>query len=328
MSLHNNRELVDVIRHYDLRVGTVESYPSFHVLKTDRGTKVLKLWNDIDTLDEAFKLRESLATSGFRKISRFIRTKKDTPYVEYNGLGYSLTDIIDGMAPSTVREKDIQLVGRILAELHLAMSKIKVNQSFKPWSHHYYRGLEQFKLIENNIKQKTNKEPLDELILEDMPRHQEQINQSIQMARKVEKNSFKNGMEPKWCHGNLQLTSFRIDEYGEGWLNDLGLPVVDIHAYDIAKLVSRVYIKSGYKPELVYQLLDAYQKIIPLQPDDKLWVLTYIAYPHDLWKFMYINYIAKVSHPANNLNQQYQNFLESQINLGKLYQLLFTYFDI
>jgi|GEM_PF-2947053 len=327
ISLINNPDLVDVIRRYEIRVASIDSYPLFHLLKTDRGTKVLTVWNDLETLKNSYRFKESLAKSGFRKINRFIKTKDYAPYVENQGIGYSLTDLVNGMTPTATRSQDIDLIGSTLAEFHTALENSQPDQPFELWSRHFNQGLEHLKKVEKELNEKTNKQPLDIKLLKDMPKHLEQVKQSILMAKKVEKNAFKNGLNVKWCHGNPQISSFRVDEYGEGWLIDLTVPVVDVPAYDLAKLIIRIYKKSGYNHQLMQGLLENYQKAKQLTIEDKLWLLTYIAYPHDIWKFIYVYYRVKIPQPEE-INEQYTGLIEQQINLGSLYQFLFTYFAL
>ncbi|OEF98067.1 hypothetical protein BHF71_03340 [Vulcanibacillus modesticaldus] len=323
----NNMNLVEVLRQYELRVATIETYPSFYKLKTDRGTKILKKWNDIDTLKEVFRFKESLAKAGFRKIDRLIRTKEGKPFVLYEGHGYALTDWIDGKKPSIFDEEDLKILGTTLGNFNLATAKININHQIAPWSEHFFRGLKHLQYVERYLDNKSDKNDLDEIILKDIVKLNEQVDRSIQMARKIEKTSFRIGIEPKLCHGNLYSESFKIDEYKEGWIVDLGLPIIDIPVYDIAKLVIRIYKESGFKDEIIYQFLNHYQSVKPLQKEEKYWILTYIAYPHNIWKFLYVYYVAKIPHPTENLSQ-YKKLMDEQINLGKLYQLLFTYFDL
>lgn len=320
-------ELVEILRHYDLRVGSIESYSLFHLLKTNRGPKILKVWDNIDKLSDTFHFKELLAKSGFRKIDRFIRTKDHSPYVVTNNIGYSLSDVIDGMSPSLERKIDMEIIGKTLAEFHLAMSKVKPDKPFVPWSTHFERGLKQFKTIETNLMAKKNKSTFDKILLEDMEKHQVQIKHSIQIAKNAEEKTIKNRIEPIWCHGNMSNQSFKIDEYGEGWITDFNVPVVDFPSYDLAKLASRIYMKSNYNIELVKAIIDHYQEKIPLVLEDKLWILTYLAFPHDLWKFIYMNYIAKTLR-LEQIHDKYKVITEQQVHVGKLYQDLFNYFDL
>lgn len=320
-------EIVSVLRNYEIRLGSIENYPSFHVLKTDRGVKVLRVWKNIQAIEQAFTSRELLAKSGFRKIDRFIRTKTGEPYVIDQGIGYSLTDVIDGLPPTIGRKMDMEIIGKTLGELHSALAKVKVDNRFELWSSHFERGLEHLSKIEEKIKNRPVKGELDELILKDIPQYKSQIQQSIQMAQKVERNAFKSGEEPRWCHGNLTLNSFKIDEYGEAWLSDFEHLVVDIPAYDLAKLISRVYLKSGSDIQMIQPILSSYDQFIPLETNNKLWILTYIAYPHDIWKFLHLYHGTKVSNQAR-VKEHYLAIEERQIKLDKLYQGLFTYFNL
>ena len=326
MNIEVRLELVEVIRQYNLRVGTIESFKKMHILKTERGTKILKVWNDPKELEKAHFYKELLAKQGFRRIERFIHTRDGKPYVLYKGQGYSLSDLIEGLPPSIKRESDIRATGATLGEFHDSLSKIKTDKKFTRWSFHFENGLKSLSKLEGKLKN-TNKSEFDQIIINDLKAYKEQINQSIQMAKSVEKNLVKNGIEPIWCHGNPKINSFKIDEYGEGWLIDFNYPIVDMVAYDMGKLISRLYIKNNYDSKIVLTFIDSYQNIKPLRPDDKLLLLTYIAYPHNIWKFLQIYLNGSIDTQLTN-KESYEQLVEEQVNMGKLYQELFTYFKL
>jgi len=320
-------ELVDVIRQYSFRVGTIESFKAFHILKTDRGTKILNIWQDIHQLEQVHYHQELLVNKGFRKMDHFIRTRDGNPYVIYKGLGYSLSDVINGMLPSIKREKDLEIVGKTLGVLHTTLAEIKVNKPFIRWSYHFEKGYNSLSELQSKLTNKQDKTQIDQMVLADLPSYREQINQSIQMAKRVERNSMKNQVQPIWCHGNLALNSFKIDELGEGWITDYRIPIAEMASYDLAKLISRLYLKNGYDFKPISLILNNYQKIKPLSTDDKLWILTYVAYPHGIWKLYQLYKFDKKEAEKENI-EQYHRLIEEQISLGKLYQELFTYFGI
>lgn len=327
INIDTKLELVDVIRQYSFRVGTIESFKTFHILKTDRGVKILNVWQDINKLEQVNYHQELLANIGFRKMDLFIRTRDGKPYVIYKGLGYSLSDVINGMPASIKRENDLERVGTTLGAFHVALTKIKVNKPFVKWSYHFERGYHGLSELQKKLTENQSKAEIAQLILADLPSYKEQINQTIQMAKKVERNTMKNQIEPVWCHGNLSLNSFKIDELGQCWIIDYQIPVVEMAPYDLAKLITRLYIKNDYNFKPISLILDNYQGIKPLSTDDKLWILTYVAYPHNLWKLYQLYSLSKADSTQESI-KQYHRLIEEQINMGKLYQEMFTYFEI
>ncbi len=325
--MSNNVEIVDVLRNYNLQVDSIDTYPNIYKLKTNYGPKIISKWNDLLSIKEAHKYREALARLGFRKVDRFISTKEGEPFVFYNNTSYSLTDEIIGRMPSANEEKDIKIISTTLAQFHLVASKIQTNSNLRLWSENYISGLGQFTNIEDFIYKKKKKNEIDEMLIDSMPRNLEQIKLSIDKAKRVEKLAIKNDSQPKLCHGNLYLSSYIIDEYDEGWIIDLTVPTIDVLAYDIAKFITRLYKESNYNDATIYNFLEYYQKVIPLRTEDKLWILTYIAYPHALWKFLYIHYVVKVTN-SNNILKEYQIVNDQIIKVSGLYQSLFTYFKL
>lgn len=320
-------ELVDVIRQYNFRVGIIESYKNHHILKTDRGVKILNVWQDLNKLEQINYHQELLANKGFRKMDHFIKTKDEKPYVIYKGLGYSLSDFIKGTTPSIKMESDLGILGTTLGDLHKALVEIKVNKPFIKWSYHFERGYHSLSELQRNLTEKQYKTEIEQLFLADLPSYKEDINQSIQMAKKVERNTLKNQIEPVWCHGNLTLNSFKIDELGQGWIIDYRIPIAEMASYDLAKLITSLYLNNRYDFKPIAIILNNYQVIKPLSTEDKLWILTYVAYPHGIWKFYQSFKFGKTGLEQEGI-EQYHRLIEEQINLGKLYQELFTYFEI
>lgn len=322
----NDNTIIRVLNHYAISVKNIESFPSFYKIETNKGVKLLRVWNDLETLEYAFNLRESIANTGFRKIDRFIRTKEGKGFIKDNDLGYSLVDWIDGRIPYT-NNKDMANMGESLAKFHLAVSKVETDNKYENWSFHFQRGLEHFKVAEQQIKDKGNKSNLDNVILSDLPGHIESIKKSIQMAKKLEKNTSKY-LQPILCHGNLKINSFKVDHYDQWWLIDLGIPVLDLPTYDIAKYFVNLYKDKEVSEEGLFTFIDSYKQFVSLKQEDKLWTLTYLKYPHEIWKFIYTYYVVKVPYETINLETKYNRIVEQQRKSEQIYKVLRKFFSV
>ena len=84
--MKNNIEIIDVLRNYNLRVGTIDTFPSFYRLKTNYGPKIVNKWKDNTSIKNANNCRESLVKAGFRKLDRFIPTKEGNPFAVLNNI--------------------------------------------------------------------------------------------------------------------------------------------------------------------------------------------------------------------------------------------------
>lgn len=324
--MFSNMEIIEIIRQYDLRVGMIETSPSYYSMKTNLGIKKLNIWNDHNIVKEVYRYREMVVKAGFRKVDRFIRTKEGLPYIIQGNIGYSLSDDIKGVLPSLNNEKEVKILAKTIAKFQQALMRVIIDNEIELWSSNFYKGLKYLNKIEDIVKSKENKNEMDELLSNDLPTFKNEILQSIEMAKKVEKIAKKNNSIPTLCHGNLQLKSFVIDEFDECWVIDFSKPVVDVASYDLAKFIWKIYNDKTVNIKDIYKLLDYYQEVKPLKLEDKLWILTYLAYPHELWKFVYI-YYSKAIQPKNIIDQ-YQRICEQQVNIGRLYQGLYDYFRI
>ncbi|WP_339059948.1 phosphotransferase [Tepidibacillus marianensis] len=320
--------LEQIQEKYDFAIENWEYDQNVYRLHTNRGKKLLKLWNDYDTLTFAFQLREHLAHHGFRTIDRFIRTQSGEPFVSWNDEYLVVTDWLDGSIPQVTDELDITKISKLTAKLHLSLAKMEVAQDWEPWSNQFERSLFHFNNVKDKITAKSKTSPFDELVLSHIDSNQEQVKQSVLMANKVEKNGFRSGREPQWCHGNLHLRHFRIDSHHEPWLIHFDIPVYDTPVYDLAKILVHLYIKSNYQDEPIFQALNAYQEIVPLQKEEQLWILTYLTFPHHLWKYLYICYLSGLPQTRFSDEQQYIQLIDLQKQQEGLYRSLYQYFGM
>lgn len=75
------------------------------LLETDCGTKIVSVWRDEARLRWAFAWREQLAEKGFRQVNRFIRTRKQAPYVPVGHQFLVVQDKVSG-TPVGLRSAD------------------------------------------------------------------------------------------------------------------------------------------------------------------------------------------------------------------------------
>ncbi len=319
----NQSSLDQILQQYPVEVKEVEENPLYYKLSTNKGTKILKRWDSPKELQLHFQYREDLARAGFRKIDRFIRDSRGNPYIIQGLYGFSLTDHITGKIPTT-SNNDLIIAAKTIAEFHLASAKVEVKKQWKAWSPQYLRGLKHFQRIEEQLKEKKQKEPIDETVQSHITNLIETTRESVELVEKLERNLFRNGAQPQWIHGSLKLSSLRIDPYQEGWLSHLPLPIFDIPVYDLAKLSNHIYQKSNFDIDKISVLLEEYQQWIPMEKIDKQWMIAYLSFPHDLWKFLYSYYIAGIKPVSINMDAQLKELIGLNINQAQLVNSLFS----
>ena len=146
----------------------------------------------------------------------------------------------------------------------------------------------------------------------------------MELVEKLERNLFRNGAQPQWIHGSLKLSSLRIDPYQEGWLSHFPLPIYDIPVYDLAKLSNHIYQKSNFDMDKISILFEEYQRWVPMEKIDKQWMIAYLSFPHDLWKFLYSYYIAGIKPVSINMDAQLKELIGLNINQAQLVNSLFS----
>ncbi|MCF6092680.1 hypothetical protein L1765_01565 [Microaerobacter geothermalis] len=124
------------------------------MLQTDKGTKMMRVFDDLEKIMWSHQWREQMTRQGFRTLERFIRTKDGEPYAQLHGKKIVVTDGLEGESFQIKDEQTCFFLGEITARIHLAMELVKrfqyTNQPFLARNHFY----------ENWRKQTCGWEPL------------------------------------------------------------------------------------------------------------------------------------------------------------------------
>ncbi len=304
-----SNELNRFFELYDLEVYQINPIAELLILDTNRGKKVLKLWNDLITLKEADWLREEIAKNGFRLFDRFIRTKNGEPFIEWQNEGVVLTDWIEGRVPDSTSYSDTLSMGRTVALLHQALPKSKQSNTFH-WHVRFQQTDQQLQKINNNLTEKINKDEVDFAFLKEFSNNQTRIKRALQLMEDDKIN-----LVTYSIHGNLRPESFRIDYYGNTWVLGLGMGTNEILIYDLAKLARVVYQESGYEINAIINLLNSYQELRELSKTERKYLLAYLIYPHNVWKEAYIHYFVR---PMISTGNRFNFLLEALQEQNKL----------
>lgn len=294
MSSAVNEPLDIVLSKYPLKILDIknESYKGkkgVWWISTDRGMKILKKVSaSEETLKFTIDVINHLLANGVN-IPKLLSTNDDKPYVNIDGVCYTLTDAIDGRNPSYKSEQELSLVLTELAKLHKASRGFSPRQGTKPkyhlgtWVEDYTDSLEFINQFYENELQKKEHDFIGAKLLEEFPYFYKRAQTSIEGLRGSEYSEWVS--EAKMvgciCHqdfaaGNLILTPEKTI-----YVLDTDSLTVDIASRDIRKLLNKVMKKSGrWDKGLTKKMLHIYQQTNPLSFSQWKVVKLDLMYPH------------------------------------------------
>ncbi|WP_187147796.1 phosphotransferase [Heliomicrobium modesticaldum] len=282
---------MDALQEYPYTVTAADRQGNFWRLETNRGIKAFYRHEEkADRVAETHAMLEHLAERGFRRASRFIRTRDGRPFAQRGPYTYVLTDWLPGRSTDFQRDDDLRQAARTLAAIHWSGAGFhgggekdaqKVSRLLKTLADRrealqWYRQLAQ-------MKRQTSE--VDRLLKEWGPEFEQKATRAL---RRVADTMVKPSGEAGWtiCHrdwreGNLHLDGARLAV--TGW--DSCGP--DLPAAELAQFLRRVADARGrWDVESGMQIIDAYRETGNLGTGDRELLVGLLEFPQRFWSLV------------------------------------------
>ena len=292
-----SEKLSEVWECYDMTIVSTYKGRGMNIVKTDKGIRVLQplLTSESRLIQEA-ELKEALSGTGYTDIDVFVRNKEGelitcdryhTPYV--------LKEYFDGRECNIHVEADMHLAVQNLARLHLALAKIPVQPQDSGEGLKMYRTFvrhnREMQRVRTYMRKRASKSEFDYLYLSTFDLF---YSQGIEVQKSLEayENDFK-GQKISYCHGSYNQHNILICKDKIATVNfdhfAVDNPLIDLYTF-----LRKAMEKNDYQPELLFRLIDTYQKDIPLSKLELRYLYYLLWYPEKFWK---------ISNQYNNMNK-------------------------
>lgn len=290
-----SEKLSEVWECYDMEIMNIYKGRGITILRTDKGIRVLQpLGTSESRLEQEAQLKEELYAAGYREIDRFIRNREGelvtcdryhTPYV--------LKEYFDGKECNIHQEADMLAAVTNLARLHQALQKVepKVQGKELKTLRTFQRHNQEMKRVRNYMRQVPAKSEFDYLYLSSFERFYEQGLAVVKQLEQVQET----WIERRWfyCHGAYHQHNILICRDGIATVNFEHF-MVDNQLVDLYAFLRKAMEKNEYQPELLFLLIGAYDKQLPLEKEDYIFLYYLLWYPEKFWK---------ISNQYNNMNK-------------------------
>lgn len=293
MDVRSSQELLQSIsRFYGLEVQACTPVRRIYRLETDKGIKGLKQTTfpkaRIQFMQQGV---EHLLRQGYTKIATIYPTLRGDSTVNIGQGLYYLVDWLNG------RECDFNLLTELeeaviaLAEFHQKSKNFDAPAGCKPkvawdrWPDNFNKGIQ--KLIDYKYLVESTKElsPFDYEYLTWVDYFVEQGKTALKILQSSSYQGLcsQGRLEKSLCHHDVSARNFIFNK-GQASLIDLEFLRYDIRTYDLGRLILRTLFDLDGGFELANKIIDIYNQVCPLRPEEYTLLLAINYYPQKFWR--------------------------------------------
>lgn len=290
-----SEKLSEVWECYDMEINGMHKGRGITILRTNQGLRVLQpLGTSESRLEQEAQLKEELYEAGYHRIDRFIRNRDGelitcdryhTPFV--------MKEYFDGKECNIRQESDMLAAVANLAELHRALQEIEPKNQRKELKtlHTFQRHNQEMKRVRSYMWRIPTKSDFDYLYLSCFDRFYQQGLEVVQRLSNTQ-DAFLNR---RWfyCHGAYHQHNVLLLKDGAATVNFEHF-MLDNQLVDLYTFLRKAMEKNEYHTDLLFSLIEAYGKQMPLEEADYRFLYYLLWYPEKFWK---------ISNQYNNMNK-------------------------
>ena len=255
------------------------------ICRTDMGLRELKKpRGSVESLCLAFDVKEQFRKNGFRNISRFYRTLEGEPFYRYDGVLYTLEDVMPAEALSEEREDTFIRGAETLGRMHRAARGLKSEAA--NWDRDrlpmlYTKRRSEMAKMRRRNDMRGNYDAIDLLLI----RHYDQfMEQAEQAAELLQKGGYGEAVDRAaetgaFCHNAYKGEALRLHETGEIFVGSFDKCSSELPLADLAYYLRRYFKKMEGTAAGVSRMLEGYGKHQPLSEGDLTILQGMLVYP-------------------------------------------------
>ena len=267
------------------------------LLKGDTEDRVLKLLTlpprEIDFISAAMT---RLTEKGFHDFNEIIPTRDGMTTAFAQNTTLLLTKAIRGEMPSYQKREDCEKIASYLASMHIAAKGFHYPGENSPrirWGTLIASMTTSRDDLLRFQRKLSKKEPrsFDILFLTLLNFQLTEIDAAIENLRGYypDLNRIKQ-KEGGFCHHDPAYHNFLIDADGTVAACDFDHAIADLGCHDLAALILKIFKANDWQPENGIRAMLAYEKILPLNANEKKLICAMLRFPYDFYHAAFARY--------------------------------------
>lgn len=295
---------------YDLKITAVRRGRGAWVFETEQGLKLLKEYKGSEKrLEFEEAVLAAVLGAGSLRVDQYLRNKEDgLVSVAEDGTRYLVKDWFSDRECDIRDKQEILSAARQIAVLHKLLRSVSPREEWNMksmFSQPLYEEMErhnrELKKARNFIRGKRKKSEFELKAMELFP---EFYSQALEAKNGMEELFLREGetilSRYYVCHGELNQHHILM---GGGYVavTEFNKMHLGLQAEDLCHFMRKVMEKNDWDPGLGFGMLEAYERVLPLDETERKCLYYQFLYPEKYWKQINFYYNAnKAWIPAKN----------------------------
>lgn len=286
--------LIEVLKRYSITPLNIEKVRSAYKVSCSNGIYCLKkASHGTRKALKVMLLIDYLKNNGFENVVKYYKTDDGRECVKLRKYIFYLTEWIDGHECNYEHIDEMKRSAALLALFHIkakgfSNSSLKIENNFKNWPSILKSDMDDLLKFKRMIYMKKIKTSFDNEYYNAIDNIIVQMDKSIKLLEESHYISIsKSNRDQKTiCHDSFYYQNILVDNNNKMFLIDLDSTIYDITVYDLGKFIRRLLYKSTYAWdfELAKSLIESYNEVNKLSPEELEILLSFIIFPHKFWK--------------------------------------------
>ncbi len=319
----------ELIAQYDLNIKKYQYIRSNYYLETNKGKFVLRRVEiPKEQISFNYEVDTQLQERNFNGISNIYATKKKIPYALL-GEQYYLMQAYESCEETDFKEYEdlkgiitsLALFHKIGVEINSKMRSVEEIKIKNIYEYYLRRRAENTKLKKNMIalKQKSN---FEIMFLEGCEEYRELEELALQsIDSQLVERLIKGVKQTKSiAHKDFTYHTVNKTESGKYIISGLDVCNYDIQVLDLAQILSKMMQKNEWNNQILYELIEEYNKERPLSQDEFKMLKFMMIYPEKFNSICFKYIGSKRRWNYSMFEQKWENMLhykENQIEVAK-----------
>lgn len=279
---------VELFSRFNLIVNDVIPVRKVFILCTEQGNKVLKRIDyPIKNLQFVHSVIKYLEKNNFNRTINFLETVDGKIYTEWNKEIYIIMDLVEGRECEYSNPVDVIIASKALGEFHKASIGFKSNLEEKNNCHklinEFKNRLEKIKFYKNVVISYKNKSEFDNIFLENVDYHIEQIVNSIKILEDSDYNNLCDEYDKiVLCHHDLAHHNILI-QGDEAYFIDFDYALIDLKVHDLCNYINKVIKNFAFDMDKAESIIDSYCVFNSLDRRELKVLYGMLSFPEDFY---------------------------------------------
>ncbi len=316
-----NDRAVSLFEKYDLTIEKTRKGRGAIIAETEKGTVALVEYSGpTENLSMEEVLLQSVAQRFEEPLDLIIRTSEDELFCsDYEGKKYIVKRYVEGQECNVADEVSCVKAAGALARLHMAMRRVELpgGEEFGGKSDNlledFDRRTAELVRTRNYIRKSPRKDEFELLFLRSYDRYLEQSAMAYSFLDKecLEALGKKQQRERMIVHGECTHHNIIFTKEGVTFVNFEKMGA-HLQTKDVYLFMRKILEKNDWSYDLGIKLLSAYEKKLPLEKSEKMYLYARFLYPEKFWKIAngYLN--RRKSVPARRQQEKLESFEQKE----------------